>query len=508
MKLSRKILWLIIALLVVTSIFAGCDIIPDEYIDGVRLDSSYPEDDLPIMDDAVVYFCDADDETISLKYGVEDELDDVADFYKDHFEENDIVLEDESDKSSRYTAKGYYKDFEFEIKVGAPSGTYEEKVFKTVVKVDIEFVDDSLGSINDLQTATPAPYSLAEDIIGFWREESFEDSTGKTATYDLGTAYEFLADGTLNLYVNFAFVGSGGWAYVDESTILLTSIDGSQENVTVTLEKRSEKDYLIWTDSTGMLTFFRDVKDEFSTGSTGGVPAMSGDDVQLAASIADRTWYYIHYFTADGQAQNTLKGYVEYKSDGTVYDELGGDIYSGTWYVSEGGLYCDYDDGRSSSWQIEVGSLFNANYLKYYSISEPGAYWFYLDMPRSNYQSFSADSIFYLTDSEMASALAGLKLHELYYLFADGTTEDMVNNTMTFYQDGTFEDYYVDDDSLSTGTWQFNNGYLELYYENSESYIYPAYIEYDNQSSSYFLYLGDMEEGYEGCYWVFTTYEP
>ena len=116
------------------------------------------------MDDAVIYFCDADDETISLKYGVEDELDDVADFYKDHFEDNEIVLDDESDKSTRYTAQGRYQDFNFEIKAGAPSGTYEEKVFTTVVKVDIEFVDDSLGSINDLQVNTPAPYTLAKDI--------------------------------------------------------------------------------------------------------------------------------------------------------------------------------------------------------------------------------------------------------------------------------------------------------------------------------------------------------
>ena len=508
MKLSRKTFWLIIALLIVASMLVGCDDIPDEYIKGVKLDSSYPEDDLPIMEDAVVYFCDADDETISLKYGVEDELDDVADFYKDHFEDNEIVLDDESDRSSRYTAQGRYKDFEFEIKASAPSGTYEEKVFETIVKVDIEFIDDSLGSISDLQTATPAPYSLAQDIIGFWRQESFEDSTGKTATYDFGTAYEFLSDGTLKLYVSFVFVGTGGWAYVDESTIMLTSIDGSQENVSVALEKRSEKDYLVWTDSTGTLTFFRDVKDEFGTDSTGDMPTMSGDDAQLAASIADRTWYYVHYLTAENQVQNSLTGYVEYNSDGTLYDELGSDIYSGTWYVSDGGLYCEYDDGSNASWEIEVGTLSNTNYLTYYSSSEPGAYWLYIDMPRSYYQSFSNDNIFYLTDSELTYALSGLELHEFYYLYTDGTTEEMVNNTMTFYQDGTFEDYYVDEDSRSTGTWQFGSGYLEMYYDNNESSMYPAYIEYDNQSGAYFIYLGDMEEGYEGCYWVFTTYEP
>ena len=108
----------------------------------------------------------------------------------------------------------------------------------------------------------------------------------------------------------------------------------------------------------------------------------------------------------------------------------------------------------------------------------------------------------------MTYALAGLEVHEFYYLYADGTTEDTVSNTITFYEDGSFEDYFVEDDNLTTGTWVFNEGYLEFYYENGESYVYPTYIEYDNQSGAFFLYLGDLEEGYEGCYWVFTTYEP
>ena len=45
-------------------------------------------------------------------------------------------------------------------------------------------------------------------------------------------------------------------------------------------------------------------------------------------------------------------------------------------------------------------------------------------------------------------------------------------------------------------------------YSDGDNYIHETYIEYDAESGSMDLYLGDSEEGYEGCYWVFTTYEP
>ena len=502
MKLSRKTLWLIVALLTVLFLLPGCNMIPEEYTKGVKLDSSYPEDDLPIMDDAVVYYCESDDETVSVKYGVKESLEDVADFYKDHFDDNDIVLSDESDKSSRYTAEGHYMDFDFEVKASAASGEYEEKVFETVVKIGIEFVDDSLGTISDLQGGGNV-FSLAEDIIGFWRQESFEDSAGKIPTYEYGTAYEFLADGTLNLYYNYSFMGAGSWAYVDDATILLTAIDGTQENVMASIEKRSEKDYLIWTDSTGILTFFRDSFDEFS--SSAGSEPLNADTI-LASSIADKTWYYVYYKDQDGNIMNSSSGYLVYYSNGTVEDIFDDVTTSGSWYASDGRLYCDYSDGSSVNWYIEVENINGTNYLYYYSDSNPGAYWMYADIPRDSIPGYSVDSTLYISDEEITYALIGKEFHELYYMYSDGTTEEMSQDTMVFYENGSLEEHYSGNDL--TGTWQVTGGYLELYYDNGESYHYPAYIEYDNLSGAYYLYLADLEEGYEGCYWVFTTYEP
>ena len=110
------------------------------------------------------------------------------------------------------------------------------------------------------------------------------------------------------------------------------------------------------------------MKDEFSMEST---PTTSSQDALLASSLADRTWYYIHYKTETDEIQNDSLGYVIYHSNGTVEDVFDDSTYSGTWYISEGWLYCDYDDGDSVGWNIEIGELYGVNYLIYNSSNSP-----------------------------------------------------------------------------------------------------------------------------------------
>ena len=239
MKSGKKNLLLIVSILLLCALLLGCTIIPEEYTKGVKLDRDYPDDDMPIMDDAIVYFSDDDKESITIEYGVEDDLEDVVDFYMDHFEDNDIVLDSESDKSSKYTAEGFYKNFMFKIRVTKPSGEYEEKQFVTTVEIEIEFTEEAIG------TVSVESGSLEDEIVGFWRQESFANEDGKFTSNDTGTAYEFSPDGTLNLYRNFEFTGAGTWTPIDDSSVLLTYAQGDQEKVTVTFEKRSGYDYLI-----------------------------------------------------------------------------------------------------------------------------------------------------------------------------------------------------------------------------------------------------------------------
>lgn len=499
--MNKSKLFLLVALVVLVSVvFIGCEQIPEEYTEGVRLERSYPEDDMPIYDDAVVYYFDDDESEISIKYGVKDDLEDVAEFYKDHFENNEIVLEDETDKSTRYSAEGSYNDFKFQVKVTVPSGDYEEKLFTTIVKVDIEFVDDSLGPISDLQDDE----GITDKLIGFWRQESYDNAN----THEYGIAYEFLSDGSLNLYMDFKLVGTGGWSEIDSSTVLLTSIDGSQENVTVTLEKRSEKDYLVWKDSTGILVFFKDSKDGFSMesassagGDSNGIPPSAFTDDQLASAISDTTWHYIAYVDNSGDAHGGSEGNLTYNSDGSFEDIFNDETQTGNWYVKDGRLNCDYSDSTSASWPITIELRGSADYLVYYDEDEEaiGAYWLYSTFPPNSI-------ITYTTDEEMTSAIAGKDFNSLYYMYADGTIQSTDENPITFNADNTLEDLY--EGELFTGTWAFADGYLENTLDNGEAYHYPAYVEYNSVTDSYYLFLGDLGEGFENCYWVYTTYQP
>ena len=501
MKQKRKLMLLAALMLLASALFAGCVVIPDEYTRGVRLDSAYPEDDLPIMDDAVIFFCDADDDTVSVEYGVEDELDDVADFYKDHFDDNDIVPDDESDKSSRYTAQGSYKDFVFKIRAGAPSGTFEEKLFETVVKIEIEFIEGTVPTPGTAQPGEPA--SLAQDILGFWRQESFEDSDGIQDTLDYGQAYEFLADGTVNLYADFEFFGSGSWEYVDESTILVTTASSEQEYVSVAQERRGGVDYIIWTDSTGTLVFFRSSFEEFSLA----VDDNTSNTVsqQLLATLTGNIWYYYHYADSMGNLERTVSGYEIYYDDGTFDYSFDEGVHVGTWYMQGERLYCTYEDGSSANWFVELVVQRGIYMLLYYSDSEPGSYWLYASLDRDTLPISTDNSLIYLTDQEMTYAIMGSTFDNISYYYPDGSIDEYTDSA-SFHEDGSYEEYINGYDS--EGEWQFNDGYLELHYTDGTVLKYPAFVEYNNDVGSYFMYLYDLEEGYEGGYWIFTDYQP
>jgi len=502
MKTMRKIIFFTLVTLLACSLLLGCTVlIPKEYTEGVRLDRDYPENDMPIMDDALVYSSEADDETITIKYGVADDLDDVVDFYKDHFEDNEIALDDESDRSTKYSAEGFYKNFMFDVRVTKPSGEYEEKVFETTVKIEIEFVEDELGTIDSQQG------SLEYDLIGFWRQESFEDEYGKETTVDQGIAYEFSADGTLVAFDDFEYFASATWSVIDQNTLFITAADYEGE-ASVILEKRTDGyDLLTWTDSSGTLVFYRSSSEEFNVGDeTNGttVDVPSADD-QLAAALADVTWYYIHYSDINGQIASSSTGSLAYYSDGTLEDTFDDETKYGNWYIADSRLYCVYSDDTDSSWVIEITNEGGINYLYYYSDSEPGAFWLYTDNPSG--EGTPAESATYTTDTDVIIYITGVTWNELFYLQADGTTETLLEDTMIFDPDGTFTDNY--EGEIGSGFWSVEEGLLNMDYPDDEtSYSYPVFIAYNAESGDFLLYLGDLEEGYEGNFWVYTTYQP
>ena len=84
------------------------DPLPDEYIEGIRYSREYPDDELAIYDDAIVFESDISEGSISLFYGTADGIDDVIDFYEDMFESGELKLDGIKDDGAQYCARNNF----------------------------------------------------------------------------------------------------------------------------------------------------------------------------------------------------------------------------------------------------------------------------------------------------------------------------------------------------------------------------------------------------------------
>ncbi len=373
MQNTRKATLLFVALLMLCSVLLGCTNIPKEYTEGVKLDRDYPEDDMPIMDDAIIFYSDSDDEEITIEYGVNDDLDDVVDFYKDHFEDNEIALDDESDKRDKYRAEGFYQDFMFDIKVTDPSGEYEEKQFVTTVKIEIEFVDEAI------ENPVAAQESLEDAILGFWRLDSSDTSEGIESINHLGIACEFLASGNAIMYSDFEYLLALTWAVIDDTTISIAAPGDPNQNITIMFENRSGVEYLLWIDGNGTYYYYRDSSDEFSMNEDGIVITPDTDE-GLIEAIVDVMWYTFLFSEADGTIDYDTPFTGLHNSDGTFVEVYEYETLTGTWYVENGLIYYIYDDDEVYGWTIELILKDGITYMYSYSPRD-GAFWLSSDSP-------------------------------------------------------------------------------------------------------------------------------
>ena len=128
---------LLVAVLCVICVFSftACDA---AYKKGVKIDD-YPEKDVPIYDDAVVFSYETKGDKCKIKYGSEDDVDDITEFYKEEFEDEDYHIYDEDIDDDEYSVEGIIDDITFEINVEQARGDREEKYFDSVVEVEIIF---------------------------------------------------------------------------------------------------------------------------------------------------------------------------------------------------------------------------------------------------------------------------------------------------------------------------------------------------------------------------------
>ncbi|MBN2879737.1 MAG: sugar-binding protein [Clostridia bacterium] len=137
---------LLVFIITAVIFLCGCDMLtnildplPEEYIDGIKYSRDYPDDELPIYDDAIVYESDEDDDEITLSFGTEDDMDDVIDFYEEVFDESGLLINEIDDGRKSYEASGVGSGYTFELEIKEAKGKYEERTFTTVVEIKIIF---------------------------------------------------------------------------------------------------------------------------------------------------------------------------------------------------------------------------------------------------------------------------------------------------------------------------------------------------------------------------------
>ncbi len=157
---ARKLLAVLLTIIFIC-FFSGCSVIykitaPDEYKNGYEIGDDYPEDTIPVYGEVIVYDFDPSEKDISLKAGSTDDMDDVVDFYMDYFDDNDIQLLTEKDRSSEYIAEGISGYYEFKLIVETPSGEWEERLYASSIdlklkKVNIPNKDELKDYINQVE---------------------------------------------------------------------------------------------------------------------------------------------------------------------------------------------------------------------------------------------------------------------------------------------------------------------------------------------------------------------
>lgn len=338
MNTVKKTFILSISLIFAILTFIGC--IPIEYTQGVMLHTDYPQDDFPLIDDAVVYYCDKDDNDITIRYGTKEKFRSVVKFYKELFKDKQILLSEEDQKDSRYTAKGCYKESSFFVKVYYPSGDYEKQLYTTTVRIKIEPCSDD--------TVT-----TQERIIGFWR---YKRDSSQYPPFSI----HFLENGTAVLFDNGYYTSTANWRVIDETTFSLTLPNSFEEKLNIAFESDNGKDYMRWDSENYTTTFYRDLS----------VQDLSN---QLTNDLGSYTWYFVHYMHNDGEIKPYEFGRYIFNLDGTFKDELGA-FGAGTWFVSNELLFCDNNGMVTRPIKIEdVGSI-----KKFFLYDEYG-YWLFIN---------------------------------------------------------------------------------------------------------------------------------
>ena len=115
------------------------------------------------------------DDEWRIKYGTTDDVDDVADFYKDLFKKADYIVTDEKEDKDKYSVEGITDNYGFEIEIEEASGD-EADFFDTTVDITVESLTNETDIVNE-------EYTEAFQYIVVEREDESENlQTANEAT--------------------------------------------------------------------------------------------------------------------------------------------------------------------------------------------------------------------------------------------------------------------------------------------------------------------------------------
>ncbi len=169
MKKRTFILFSLSLALLSSSLFLGCSAIknlidntPENFSEGIKYRKDYEDDILEIYDDAIVFDEFSAFTEVVLLCGSMDDFEDIADFYKEFFKDNEIDLLEEEESRDEYYARGIFEGYEFKMKIAEAEGEYIEDLFENVITLSTREIKE--GERTDI-AISGAPSSEPETTI-------------------------------------------------------------------------------------------------------------------------------------------------------------------------------------------------------------------------------------------------------------------------------------------------------------------------------------------------------
>ena len=492
--------------------------IPQEYTEGVKVPREYPDDDLEIYDDATVFEVDEDDEEIKLTYGTEDDMDDVIDFFEDLFEDNDLIIDEQEDDKDEFYAKGSGDGFEFEIEAAEAKGDPEERLFKTVVEVNVEFTESAdVPVLNPQETAKPAENNLIDNVQGFWHACGSDGEISDAFRME-GVVMD-ISNNSIDMYSDFVLAETAvPFEIIGENQIKYNT-SGTDYIWVVDFEKVNGIDVMSFTSNGSSIYFeksnyfdFMDMAEDLPQLDKNDVVYLGDNlsDSELEFYAGELLWYCSYYMYNDGTYEETeYDNNMFLFSDYTGYEELDGGYEEITWYIWDGYMYITYEDKGELYWPVDYECDGELATLYFYDEEEgyEGGAWIYSVVVdgTSNNNNTAADHSephYDLTDAEWMEILLEGEWTLMFKANIDGSRDyDTDLRILNYLADNTADyNFYADDEYLESNIgYTLSNGMLTYTMNDGKEYLY--YLFYMEEAGWAFHYLSlDPFEVSDGAY--------